>query len=89
LETGETALPDNDYPLPGISWLSDKIVWLEQGISHSFSHEGADPRLDRKDPYLRLHFVSVYVHDTAAEVQSSSAREQFDDLTLIIAKKSG
>jgi hypothetical protein len=65
LEAAETALPDNDddNPPPRSGWLTDRIVRLEQGIQHSFRHEGTGPRLDRKDPYLRLHFVSVYGHD--------------------------
>lgn len=63
MEAEETALPDNDNPQPRTGWLTDRIVWLEQGIQHSFRHEGTGPRLDRKDPYLRLHFVSVYLRD--------------------------
>jgi serine phosphatase RsbU (regulator of sigma subunit) len=33
--------------------------------------------------------AQAMAHALAAEVQSFSAREQFDDITLIIAKKSG
>lgn len=36
---------------------------MNRGIQHSFRLEGTGPRLDRKDPYLRLHFVSDYVRD--------------------------
>lgn len=42
---------------------TDRISWTDHGIQHSFRHEGAGPHPDRKDPYLRLHFASVYVRD--------------------------
>jgi serine phosphatase RsbU (regulator of sigma subunit)/catechol 2,3-dioxygenase-like lactoylglutathione lyase family enzyme len=42
---------------------SDRIVFLEQGIRHSFQFEGADPEPDREATFLRINFVSVYVND--------------------------
>ena len=41
---------------------SNRIAFIEQGIQHSFQHEGA-PFVSREGPFLRLNFVSVYVHD--------------------------
>jgi hypothetical protein len=53
---------NSDRPLRP-NWLTGKIVFVERGIRRAFSYEGAGPYADRKDPYLRLHFVSVYVRD--------------------------
>ena len=52
--------PDRIAP-PGSA--SDRIVFIEQGIHHSFQYEGAGPEPDREDAFLRVNFVSVYVSD--------------------------
>ena len=41
----------------------DRIVSTVHGAEPSLRHEGSGFRLDRKTPYLRLYFLSVYVHD--------------------------
>jgi catechol 2,3-dioxygenase-like lactoylglutathione lyase family enzyme len=41
----------------------DRIVSTVRGEVPSLRHEDAGIRLDQKAPYLRLHFVSVYVSD--------------------------
>ena len=45
------------------SWLTDRIVSTESQSGPWLRHEGDGFRLDGKEPYLRLHFVSVYVSD--------------------------
>ena len=52
--------PDRIAP-PGSA--SDRIVFIEQGIHHSFQYEGTGPEPDREDAFLRVNFVSVYVSD--------------------------
>ena len=42
---------------------SDRVVFVEQGIHHSFQREGAGLEPDREDAFLRVNFVSVYVSD--------------------------
>src|SRR5437763_1940219 len=68
------------YPLSG-DWLTDRIVQFSE---KSDSHQGAEAsgfRLDESGPYLRLHFVSIYVTD-----QERSLRFFVDKLgfTLVI-----
>jgi serine phosphatase RsbU (regulator of sigma subunit)/predicted enzyme related to lactoylglutathione lyase len=58
----DSFVSENNRPLPSTSWLNDKIAFVEHGIPHSFRHDGG-PRADSRNPYLRLHFVSVYVRD--------------------------
>ena len=42
---------------------NDRVVFVEQGIRHSFQYEGAGPEPDREDPFLRVNLVSVHVID--------------------------
>jgi serine phosphatase RsbU (regulator of sigma subunit)/catechol 2,3-dioxygenase-like lactoylglutathione lyase family enzyme len=56
-------VPDNPDDGPRPKSTGDRIVFVEQGIEHSFQHEGAKPAADRQHPFLRLNFVSVYVND--------------------------
>ena len=48
--------------LPERTWLNDTIV-SATGTDIGFRNDGTRIRLDRVEPYLRLHFVSVYVRD--------------------------
>ena len=41
----------------------DRIVSRAAGTESAFLRDGSGFRLDGKDPYLRLHFVSIYVSD--------------------------
>jgi serine phosphatase RsbU (regulator of sigma subunit)/predicted enzyme related to lactoylglutathione lyase len=59
----EVSLPDSSQHLPRTDWLSDTIVSVAPGAEVAFRHDGTGIRLDRTEPYLRLHFVSVYVRD--------------------------
>ena len=43
--------------------LSDRIVSVSRGFDTSFRHDSSDFRQDRKDKFLRLQFVHVYVRD--------------------------
>ena len=54
-------LPDPKYPQLEGSWSSDAIVSVDQ--PSVFRYDGAGFRLDGDDPYLRLHFVTIYVSD--------------------------
>jgi len=54
-------VPDQKYPQLEGSWASDAIVSVDQ--SAAFRYDGAGFRLDGDDPYLRLHFVTIYVSD--------------------------
>jgi serine phosphatase RsbU (regulator of sigma subunit) len=54
-------VPQNDNPPPQ-EWLTDRIISVEHGTEYSF-RQGAGLRSDTKDPYLSLHFVSIYVRD--------------------------
>lgn len=51
-----------DFPLSG-RWLNDRIVKFSQESDLRQQADGAAFRLDQTSPYLRLHFVSVYVRD--------------------------
>jgi catechol 2,3-dioxygenase-like lactoylglutathione lyase family enzyme len=54
-------LPEQRYPqLDGAS-MNDRIVSVNQPTA--FRYDGAGFRLDGNDPYLRLHFVIIYVSD--------------------------
>jgi catechol 2,3-dioxygenase-like lactoylglutathione lyase family enzyme len=55
------SLPDQKYPQLEGSWVSDEIVSVHQ--PSAFRYDGAGFRLDGDDPYLRLHFVTIYVSD--------------------------
>jgi catechol 2,3-dioxygenase-like lactoylglutathione lyase family enzyme len=54
-------LPDQKYPQLEGSWAKDLIVSVDQPTA--FRYDGAGFRLDGGDPYLRLHFVTIYVSD--------------------------
>jgi len=43
------------------SWSTDAIVSVDP--PSAFRYDGAGFRLDGDDPYLRLHFVTIYVSD--------------------------
>src|ERR1700739_1909291 len=53
---------DSDQIAPPGS-ASDRMVFVEQGIHHTFQCESAGPEPDREDAFLRVNFVSVYVSD--------------------------
>ena len=48
---------------PESIWLVDRIVSRAAGTESAFLRDGSGFRLDGKDPYLRLHFVCIYVSD--------------------------
>jgi len=54
-------LPDQKDPRPESSWADDAIVSVDQPTA--FRYDGTGFRLDGGGPYLRLHFVTVYVRD--------------------------
>jgi catechol 2,3-dioxygenase-like lactoylglutathione lyase family enzyme len=54
-------LPEQKYPQLEGSWANDQIVSIDQ--PSVFRYDGAGFRLDGDDPYLRLHFVTIYVSD--------------------------
>ena len=59
-------LPDDQEPIhlqPESIWLLDRIVSRAPGTEQALRRDGAGFRLDEKGPYLRLHFVSIYVND--------------------------
>jgi catechol 2,3-dioxygenase-like lactoylglutathione lyase family enzyme len=63
LKLKESSLPDTPDPAPEQGrWLNDRIVSSLES-EPTFRHEGTGFRLEGKDPYLRLHFVSVFVRD--------------------------
>ena len=59
-------MPDNPHRIdlqPESIWLLDRIVSRADGTESAFRRDGTGFRLDGKGPYLRLHFVSIYVSD--------------------------
>ena len=59
----------NDPPLAA-NWLTDQIVSIDEGSSADFWRDRRGMlRPDPKSPYLRLHFVTVYVRDQEATKQ--------------------
>ena len=58
----ERILPQEPHRPPESNWLTDTIV-SAAGTDIGFRNDGTKIRLDRVEPYLRLHFVSVYVRD--------------------------
>jgi serine phosphatase RsbU (regulator of sigma subunit)/predicted enzyme related to lactoylglutathione lyase len=54
-------LPDPRYPQLENSYTHDQIVSVDQPTA--FRYDGAGFRLGGNDPYLRLHFVTIYVSD--------------------------
>lgn len=48
---------------PQGSWLTDRIVAVSQESDFRRHVDGAPFRLDSTSPYLRLHFVNIYVSD--------------------------
>lgn len=51
-----------EFPLSG-GWLTDRIVTFSQESDFRQHADASAFRLDKASPYLRLHFVSVYVRD--------------------------
>src|SRR5579859_1192564 len=59
-------LPDDPQRIdlqPESIWLLDRIVSRAAGTESALRRDGAGFRLDEREPYLRLHFVSIYVSD--------------------------
>lgn len=54
-------MPDQQYPQLEGPWAGDKIVLADQPTA--FRYDGAGFRLEGAEPYLRLHFVTIYVSD--------------------------
>lgn len=54
-------MPEENDPQPESAWSNDRIVSVDQPTE--FRYDGAGFRLDGNEPYLRLHFVTVYVSD--------------------------
>ena len=54
-------MPDERSPQLEGSWVNDRIVSIDQATA--FRYDGGGFRLDGGEPYLRLHFVTVYVSD--------------------------
>jgi catechol 2,3-dioxygenase-like lactoylglutathione lyase family enzyme len=54
-------MPDQRYPRLEGSWANDQIVSIDQPLE--FRYDAAEFRLDGDDPYLRLHFVTIFVSD--------------------------
>lgn len=55
-------MSETSQPQPTQTWLNDKLI-SASGTDVGFRHDGTSLRLDGVEPYLRLHFVSVYVRD--------------------------
>jgi len=75
-------VPDNPQPVhlqPESIWLLDKIVSRSAGTELALRRDGAGFRLDENGPYLRLHFVSIYVSD-----QERSLRFFVDQLGFVL-----
>ena len=75
-------MPDNPQPVhlqPESIWLLDKIVSRSAGTELALRRDGAGFRLDENGPYLRLHFVSIYVSD-----QERSLRFFVDQLGFVL-----
>ena len=70
-------LPDQKYPQLEGSWANDRIVSIDQPTA--FRHGETGFRLDGDDPYLRLHFVTIYVSD-----QERSLRFFVDQLGFLL-----
>lgn len=54
-------LQQSEKPQVDVSWATDQIVSVDQATTFRYDSEGF--RLDGGEPYLRLHFVTVYVSD--------------------------
>jgi len=54
-------LPDPEISKPETSWTNDAILSVDQPTE--FRYDGAGFRLDGGGPYLRLHFVTIYVRN--------------------------
>lgn len=60
----ETALPDETDPTLAANWLTDRIVSIDTGSSSDFWRDRRGLlRPDRRIPYLRLHFIAIFVSD--------------------------
>jgi serine phosphatase RsbU (regulator of sigma subunit)/catechol 2,3-dioxygenase-like lactoylglutathione lyase family enzyme len=56
-------VPEKPNLDPASSWLTDRIVSVESAQEQAQEFSRSPVRLDAKDPYLRLQFVSIYVSD--------------------------
>lgn len=54
-------MPEQQYSRLEGSWTNDRIVSVDQPTA--FRSDGVGFRLDGSQPYLRLHFVTIYVSD--------------------------
>lgn len=54
-------MSDEKPPQIGGGWATDAIISVDQPTE--FRYDGAGFRLDGAEPYLRLHFVTIYVQD--------------------------
>src|SRR5215469_4097412 len=67
---GNRSTPLTDSPdVPSSRWLTDRIVATSPATVDWLRQDVAGFRLNDKDPYLRLHFVSVYVSDQERSLQ--------------------
>ena len=55
--------PQRIFSQPESIWLLDRVVSNTASPGTAAGREGTGFRLDGKGPYLRLHFVSIYVSD--------------------------
>ena len=62
-------MPDRKNLLPENGWMSDKIVSAAQEADFAAISNRSGVRLDGTGPYLRLHFVSVYVRDQERSIR--------------------
>ena len=56
-------IPPRTYLQPESIWVLDRIVSRTANTESALRRDGAGFRLDGEEPYLRLHFVSIYVSD--------------------------
>lgn len=60
-------MSDSTLPEADNTWSTDQIVSIDQATA--FRYDSAGFRLDGGEPYLRLHFVTVYVSDQERSLQ--------------------
>ena len=70
-------MPDHELPQSESSWTNDEIISIDQATAFRFDGRGV--RLDGIEPYLRLHFATVYVRD-----QERSLRFFADKLGFVV-----
>lgn len=61
-------MPELPQELPVGNWLNDRIVSVDAPTEWGFP-DAAAYRLDGGDPYMRLHFVAIYVSDQERSLQ--------------------